>query len=129
MSKKALLVEDDQDYRTQMTMHLKNSGFEVTCAESVAQAKSVLEEVTPDLAVLDLMLDDEVDGGFTLCHHIKKIDEKIPVFLVTGVASETGIDFGASTDEERSWIKADVVLAKPIRFEQLQREIKRFVRE
>ena len=46
---------------------------------------------------------------------------------VTGVASETGIDFDASTKEERSWIKADVVLDKPIRFEQLEREIHRLV--
>ena len=43
----------------------------------------------------------------------------MPVILVTAVASETGLDFDAATAEERGWIKADAVLDKPVRFEQL----------
>jgi len=35
--------------------------------------------------------------------------------------------FDASTKEERSWIKADLFLSKPIRHEQLLREIKRLL--
>ncbi len=38
------------------------------------------------------------------------------------------MDFDAATDEERSWIKADAMLAKPIRFEQLKREIDRLLK-
>ena len=52
---------------------------------------------------------------------------KMPVILVTGVAAETGLEFDSTTGEERSWIKADRVIAKPIRFEQLESEIARLV--
>lgn len=39
--------------------------------------------------------------------------------MVTGVTGETGIEFDAATNEERAWIKADELLAKPVRPEQL----------
>jgi hypothetical protein len=51
------------------------------------------------------------------------------VILVTGVAAETGIPFSAATREERIWIKADALLPKPIRFEQLQPEVERLLAE
>ena len=52
-----------------------------------------------------------------LCHRIRKQDPSIPVILVTSVNSETGLDFTLSTDEQRSWIKADALLvqADPLR--------------
>ena len=78
------------------------------------------------MAIVDLMMEN-FDDGFRLCYKIKKADKNIPVILVTGVAGETGMDFDASTNEERSWIKADVVLDKPIRFEQLKREMDRLL--
>jgi CheY-like chemotaxis protein len=62
-----------------------------------------------------------------LCHHIRKQDPSIPVILVTSVNSETGMDFDMATGEDREWIKADALLAKPIRFEQLLGEIDRLL--
>jgi hypothetical protein len=47
--------------------------------------------------------------------------------MITGVSSETGIEFDAVTDEERSWLKADSLLVKPVRYEQLKREMARFI--
>jgi len=69
------------------------------------------------------------DAGFALAYHIKKKDESIPVILVTAVASETGLEFDVATNEERSWVKADAFLAKPIRFEQLLAEIKKYLKD
>lgn len=126
MATRILVVDDDVDYLTQVKTQLEANGFEVATAESVNEAREVLNANRPDLAVVDLMMEN-FDDGFRLCHDIKKIDAAIPVVMATGVASETGMDFDASTKEERSWIKADVVLDKPIRFEQLKREIDRLL--
>ena len=123
-----LLVDDDLDFLEQHKLLLLAKGFEVLTAESQAQAEELLKGARPDVAVLDLML-EHVDGGFALCYHIKKLDPKIPVILVTAVTSETSLAFGASTAEERRWVKADVLLPKPIRFEQLLREINRLLEE
>jgi CheY-like chemotaxis protein len=80
----------------------------------------------PDIAVVDVMMENP-DAGFVLCHRIRKKDPSIPVILVTSVNSETGMDFDLSTEEDRVWIKADAMLAKPIRFEQLLGEIDRLL--
>ena len=119
-----LLVDDDEDFLFQQRLLLETAGFNVLTAQGLAEAEAVLARQRPDLAVIDVMM-DHPDAGFTLCYRIRKMDASIPVILVTSVNSETGFDFGLGKDEQRSWIMADSMLAKPIRFEQLQREIDR----
>ncbi len=127
MARRILLVDDDVDFLTQTRVQLEAAGFEVVAAESVEAARGVLAESPPDAAVVDLMIDN-YDDGFRLCREIKQRDPSIPVILVTGVAAETGMAFDAATKEERAWIAADVVLDKPIRFEQLRREMDRLLK-
>ena len=119
-----LLVDDDDDFLFQHRLHLETAGFKVLVAHGQQEAEALLARQRPDLAVIDVMMENP-DAGFTLCHRIRRQDPSIPVILVTSVNSETGLDFTLSTDEQRSWIKADALLSKPIRFEQLQREIDR----
>ena len=129
MNRKAetiLLVDDDIDYLEQTQLLLENAGWNVITAGGQKEAEECLERMTPDLAIVDLMM-EKMDGGFALSYHIRRKCPGTPVILVTAVASETSIDFDAVTEEEKSWIKADVMLAKPVRFEQLEREIKRLL--
>jgi CheY-like chemotaxis protein len=125
--KTILVVDDDADFLTAMTAQLQSAGYEVATAPGQKDAEELLKKMRPDLAIVDLMLEN-ADGGFSLCYHIKRKDASIPVVIVTGVASETGMEFDAATDEERSWVMADVMMAKPVRFEQLNREIVRLLR-
>ncbi len=122
-----LAVDDDVDLLMQIRLQLEAAGFNVITAESEREAEKILENTRPDLAILDLMMEN-MDTGFTLSYHIKKKDPSIPVILVTAVTRETGFEFDISSSEERSWIKADAILDKPIRFEQLKREIERLVK-
>ena len=126
MNKHILLVDDDPDFLISTKALIESVGHEVTTAEGVAEAKGKLDDWRPDAAVIDLMM-EEVDGGFSLCHHIKGIDSTIPVIMVTAVTSETGLDFGGAAGGDRSWIKADAMLAKPVRPEQLRRELDRLL--
>ncbi len=119
-----LLVDDDEDFLFQHRLHLETAGFNVLLAHGQKEAEAVLARQRPDLAVIDVMMENP-DAGFVLCHRIRKQDPSIPIILVTSVNTETGLEFTLSSDEERSWIKADAFLTKPIRFEQLQREIDR----
>jgi two-component system alkaline phosphatase synthesis response regulator PhoP len=125
---RVLVVDDDPDFRDQMVLQLQAAGYDVTPATGQAEAEKLLDKVKPDVAIIDLMM-EHVDGGFALCYHIKKRLPDTPVIIVTGVASETGLEFDAATEEERSWVKADALLAKPVRFEQLQREIERLLND
>ena len=124
---KVLLIDDDIDFLMQQKIQLQGDGHEVTTAETMKEADDLLNKMRPDIVIVDLMM-DEMDSGFTICHRIKKKDPKIPVIMVTAVTSETGLVFDAATDEEKSWVKADAVLAKPVRFEQLKREMQKLLK-
>ena len=121
-----LLVDDDGDFLFQQRLRLESAGFDVLPAQGQSEAEKVLANHRPDIAVVDVMM-EHPDAGFVLCHHIRKKDPSIPVILVTSVNSETDLDFDMATEEDRTWIKADALLAKPIRFEQLQGEIDRLL--
>lgn len=124
--KTVLVVDDDPDFLFQQQTQLEAAGFNVVAASSGKEALHMLSKVKPDIALVDLMM-EETDAGFQLCYRLKKRDKATPVIMITSVASETGIEFDAATDEERAWVKADVLLVKPVRFEQLKREIDRLL--
>ena len=126
--KTVLLVDDDLDFRMQQKLMLEKLGYKVIEAESGASAMTVIEKQTPDIAIVDLMMEEE-DAGFTLAHRLKKQLPAMPIIMVTAVAAETGLAFNVKTKEEHRWIKADSLLEKPVRAEQLQMEIKRLLPE
>jgi CheY-like chemotaxis protein len=121
-----LVVDDDPDFLLQEQLQLAAAGYAVLTASSRAEAEELLETARPDMAMVDLMM-EAPDAGFTLCHHIKQKYPDMPVIMITAVTSETGLEFDAVTRGERSWVKADAILAKPVRFEQLQREVRRLL--
>jgi len=127
-TKTILVVDDDPDFLIQQETILKAAGYDVVTACNRIEGEARLTEQLPDAMIADLMM-DETDDGFILCYAAKKKDPAMPVILVRSVASETGIEFDATTDEERSWIKADVLLAKPIRAEQIVAELKRLLKD
>ncbi len=71
---------------------------------------------------------ENFDGGFWLSETVKKKNPNTPVIIVTSVTHELGLKFDTTTEDERSWIKADKLLNKPIRFEQLYKEIQKLLK-
>ena len=127
MKKTVLIVDDDFDFLNQLEIML-SMNFNVIKAGGQYEAEELLKTENPDIAVIDLMMEN-TDGGFALSYHIKQTKPSIPVIIVTSVASETGINFADVSEEERSWIKADAFLAKPVRYEQLKKEIDNLLNE
>lgn len=127
MAPTILVVDDDPDILEQTHAILQTAGYDVVEAESAAQAETRLAELAPDMAIVDLML-EEPDSGFTLCSTIKKSAGGIPVIIVSNVARETGIRFGKPRANGSSWIAADAFLDKPVRSEQLLQEVRRLIR-
>ncbi|MEI7596827.1 MAG: response regulator [Bacteroidota bacterium] len=127
LSKSILIVDDDPDYLFQTKLKVENFGFKTITADSQAEAEKLLETIKPDLAILDLMMEND-DSGFILAYKIKKRYPDVPVIIATAVTAETGISFNINSNEERQWIKADLYLDKGIRGDQLQREINKLLK-
>ena len=125
--KNILVVDDDIDLLEQVAMVLAAEGYHITKAQGQKDGEEALLTTVPDLAVLDLMMEN-MDSGFVLCHHVKRLYPDTPVILLTAVKAATGLDFHPQTDEAASWVKADVVLDKPVRPEQLRAEARRLLK-
>ncbi len=119
-----LLVDDDTDYLFQQRMKMTSLNFEVFEASTVEDAIAIAKANTIDLAIIDLMM-DEMDDGFVLAHHLKRINPDLPVIMTTAVTSVTGYQFHKDSPKEKGWIKADVILPKPVRLDQLKAELKK----
>ena len=120
MKKKTiLLADDDPDIIFQLSHHLERWGYEAVSVDSREEAEHYLENNCPDLAILDLMMEEE-DSGFILSYKLKKHCPHVPVIISTAVAAGRGISFDFSSPESRSWIKADHYLEKGYQMDQLK---------
>lgn len=125
-AKRVLLVDDDDDVLQQLSMIFESDGYQVKTAGSRAEGEDALLGYHPDLCVFDLMM-EEMDAGFVLSNTAKKIYPDVPVILLTAVVSATGMDFNPKSEVARAWVKADTILDKPVRAEQLREEVRRLM--
>jgi len=125
-AKKILVVDDDPDILDQVTIILQKDGYDVQTAESATVAEEKLLSRQPDLAILDLMM-EERDAGFVLCHRIKKLYPGTPVIMMTAVKAATGMSFAADSAKQKGWVKVDELLDKPVRPETLRAAVKRLL--
>ena len=123
MTKHILVVDDDIDILEQVELTLKGAGYAVTAAEGQEDAEEKLLTFEPDLVIADLMM-EEKDSGFVLCHQVKKMYPETPVIMMTAVASATGLSFTPHDGEDKTWVKADAFLDKPVLPEKLLYEVK-----
>lgn len=121
-----LLVDDDPDYLFQLKMTVEKFGYNTITADSQKEGEKVIAGMKPDMAILDLMMENE-DSGFILSYKMKKKYPDIPIIIATAVTAETGMSFNIDSDEDKQWIKADLFLDKGIRSDQLEREIKKLL--
>lgn len=127
--KKILLVDDDIDLLEQNKMLIESKGFEVVTAESGTEGFETFKKELPDAAIVDLIMEQH-DAGFVLCHRIKDNTRKNnPVFILTSATYDTGYKFGASTEEEKEWIKCDGILNKPVVMEEMLSKLDSFFKE
>ena len=101
MNKMALIyiVEDDENIREIETIALKNSNYMVCAFEKAKDFYRKLEDIMPDLVLLDVMLPDE--SGYDIVRKLRKdpTTRQLPIIMVTAKTAEMdmikGLDEGA----------------------------------
>jgi CheY-like chemotaxis protein len=122
-----LIADDDSDYLFQMETMVSNLGFDVKTADSQHEAELMLDTVKPDLAIFDLMMENE-DSGFLLAYKAKRKYPEMPIIIASAATAETGYSFDLHNSDDQNWIKADLYLEKGIRSDQLHREINKLLK-
>jgi len=120
--KRVLIVDDDKEFVKLYSLFLKNKGLEVTAAYSASEAMKTLESTTPDVIVLDVMM-EHFDSGFNVSRDIKEKHADLPIILMTAISEETGMDFRPQSDEEKDLMHADAFLDKSASPESLLEKI------
>ncbi len=99
MSRRIAIVEDDAALRENYADVLRRQGYEVTVHPDRPAALAAFRERLPDLAVLDIGLGDEIDGGFALCRELRALSSTLPIIFLTARDNEfdtvAGLRLGA----------------------------------
>lgn len=96
MDKKILVVDDEKPIADILQFNLKKEGYEVHCAYDGNEALEKVEQVKPDLILLDIMLPQR--DGMEVCREVRKKYE-MPIIMLTAKDSEIdkvlGLELGA----------------------------------
>ncbi len=85
---KILVIEDDQTISNVVELNLKLDGYEVYLASDGEEGLRLIEEILPDLVILDVMM-PKVDGWEVLMLMRQKEETKdIPVIMLTAISDE-----------------------------------------
>ena len=87
MTNEILIVDDNADIRILMSGILKDRGYSVREAANFDQAMNEINKKMPDAAVIDVKLDKGDNDGIELLNNIKKIDDDVPVIMISGHAN------------------------------------------
>ena len=109
MVPKILIVDDDPDILEAGRLVLEREGYEVACASSRAEGMQKVDEVSPDLLILAVMMQSP-DDGFVMAQDLRRNGCKLPIMMLTSVGAAVGMSFGK--DDEM--VPVDEFQSKPI---------------
>ncbi len=99
MGKRIAIVEDDETIRQNYRDALARAGYEVETFAARAEAHAAFKNRLPDLAILDIGLGDEIDGGFALCRDLRALSASLPIIFLSARDSDfdvvSGLRMGA----------------------------------
>lgn len=83
MSRRIAIVEDEAAIRENYADVLRKQGYEVHTYANRKDAMSAFDIRLPNLAIIDIGLETEIDGGFTLCQALRGRSETLPIIFLT----------------------------------------------
>lgn len=96
MNKKILVVDDEKPIADILKFNLTKEGYQVYCAYDGNEALEMVEEIKPDLILLDIMLPQK--DGLEVCREVRKKYD-MPIIILTAKDSEIdkvlGLELGA----------------------------------
>jgi len=99
MSRRIAIVEDEPAIRDNYAEVFRRQGYEVATFSERRPALAALRERLPDVAILDIGLGAEAEGGFDLCRELRTLSASLPIIFLTARDSDldtiSGLRLGA----------------------------------
>ncbi|MBN2539208.1 MAG: response regulator [Deltaproteobacteria bacterium] len=121
VKKKILLIDDDRDFLMATRLILERSGYDVFLAESGKSGVDMIESVSPDLAIVDMMMETWGEG-FDVISKIRSLDmgKDMPLIMLSGVDLQGPYQSFEPSDE---FPKVNMILHKPVKADDLIRYV------
>ena len=87
MTNEILVIDDNADIRELISGILKDKGYIVRQAANFDQAVLEINKKIPDVAIIDVKLDKGDNDGIELLTQLKKMDDDIPIIMISGHAT------------------------------------------
>src|SRR6202034_564438 len=99
MKRQVAIVEDEPAIRDNYAAAFTREGYVVRTFGNRAHAMAAFAARLPDLAVIDISLEDEPEAGFELCRQLRALSAELPIIFLTARDSEldavSGLRLGA----------------------------------
>jgi DNA-binding response OmpR family regulator len=121
MKKHIFAIDDEKDIREILKFNLESEGYTVSLFSSAAEAAKGIESITPDLIILDIMMEGK--DGYEFCKDIRsnKKFRSIPIIFLSAKSEEfdkiLGLELGG-----------DDYITKPFSIKELRSRIKAVLR-
>ncbi len=115
------IIEDDLIQLENLETAMKDQGFKVNTFSDRLSAEASFDQVLPDLIISDIILGNEIDGGFEIAKHLLTFDSAVPVIFLSERQSEFDIFTGHA-------LGAVDYLPKPISLAVLTAKVKNLLR-
>ncbi len=123
MSKKVLIVDDEEDVLIYLSAFFKESGFETATANDGKQAFSMAKSEKPQLITLDMTMPEQ--SGIKTYRILKGDKEltKIPVIFITAIGDSVEV----IVDQLDGFPEPEGFIGKPIDHDKLEQMAKELV--
>jgi CheY-like chemotaxis protein len=111
--KKVLIIDDDAELRDAMKTIL-GAAYSLREAGSRKQALEILKTFTPDVVLLDVMMESN-NAGFELAREIKgnaKL-KNAKILMITNIDREMNFDYKKEAGD-KDWLPVDDYIVKPV---------------
>ena len=105
LAKKILVADDEKEFATFLSAALRREGFDVLPAFDGIEAKKIIENNKPDVAILDLVMPRL--NGWEVLKWVKEKEYKIPVIILSARDDFNEIKNAYNLD-------ADYYISKPV---------------
>jgi DNA-binding response OmpR family regulator len=129
-NEKILIIDDDDDLVHALRLPLEAAGYEVFRAASGNEGLEKIKEVSPDLIILDVMMDTTTEG-FHVSLALRSPDPRseykeysqVPILMLTSIHSITSLRFGP----DKEYLPVDAFIEKPIEPAELLKKVRKLL--
>lgn len=116
MPRHIAIVEDEPAIRENYAETLRRQGYRVSTYSNRPDAIAAFRQQLPELAIIDIGLGDEIEGGFDLCRELRALSPNVPIMFLSARDSDFDVISGLR-------LGADDYLTKDISLPHLQARI------